>query len=84
MGERICELLGKDLEEPVLSVSIGVAAYPRDAESVGPLLYAADAALYEVKGKRIRFISVGLTGQASMKGKEREAGKPSQQASGKL
>ncbi len=84
VGERICELLGKDLEEPVLSVSIGVAAYPRDAESVGPLLYAADAALYEVKGKRIRFISVGLTGQASMKGKEREAGKPSQQASGKL
>lgn len=60
VGERIRELLRKDVEEPMLSVSVGVAAYPRDAESVGPLLYAADAALYATKEKRIRFVPVGL------------------------
>jgi diguanylate cyclase (GGDEF)-like protein/PAS domain S-box-containing protein len=84
VGDRICELLAKDVEEPVLSVSVGVAAYPGDAESVGPLLYAADAALYEMKGKRIRFMSLGFTRQASVHGGQREVGKPAQRASGKL
>jgi diguanylate cyclase (GGDEF)-like protein/PAS domain S-box-containing protein len=84
VGERICELLGKDAEEPELSVSVGVAAYPRDAESVGPLLYAADAALYEVKGKRIRFVSMGLKRRATANGELSEDGKSTQQASGKL
>ncbi|HMD10097.1 MAG TPA: diguanylate cyclase [Candidatus Acidoferrum sp.] len=84
VGERICELLGKDSEEPALSVSVGVAAYPRDAESVGTLLYAADAALYEVKGKRIRFVSMGLKRQAATNGELREECKSTKQASGKL
>jgi diguanylate cyclase (GGDEF)-like protein/PAS domain S-box-containing protein len=84
VGERICELLAKDQEEPVLSVSVGVAAYPRDAESVGPLLYAADAALYEMKGKRIRFLSVGLTRQGASDPELREGSKSVKQASGKL
>jgi diguanylate cyclase (GGDEF)-like protein/PAS domain S-box-containing protein len=78
VGERIRELLAKDVEEPVLSVSVGVAAYPGDAESVGPLLYAADAALYEVKGKRIRFVPLGFTRQASSHGAGPEAGNPAQ------
>jgi diguanylate cyclase (GGDEF)-like protein/PAS domain S-box-containing protein len=68
VGERIRELLRKDVEEPMLSVSVGVAAYPRDAESVGPLLYAADAALYETKGKRTKFVSTGLAMQPSNNG----------------
>jgi diguanylate cyclase (GGDEF)-like protein/PAS domain S-box-containing protein len=84
VGDRICELLAKDAEEPMLSVSVGVAAYPGDAESVGPLLYAADAALYAMKGKRIRFLPVGLTRQSSSNREQREAGKSAQQASGKL
>jgi diguanylate cyclase (GGDEF)-like protein/PAS domain S-box-containing protein len=84
VGERICELLAKDLEEPVLSVSVGVAAYPQDAESVGPLLYAADAALYGMKGKRIRFMPVGLARQSSSNGEQGEKGKSAQRASGKL
>jgi len=84
VGDRICELLAKDVEEPVLSVSVGVAAYPGDAESVGPLLYAADAALYEMKGKRIGFMSLGFTLQASVHGEQREVGKQAQRASGKL
>jgi diguanylate cyclase (GGDEF)-like protein len=84
VGERICELLAKDVEEPALSVSVGVAAYPQDAESVGPLLYAADAALYGMKGKRIRFMPVGLTQQLSSNGERRETGKSAQRASGRL
>jgi diguanylate cyclase (GGDEF)-like protein/PAS domain S-box-containing protein len=84
VGDRICELLAKDVEEPVLSVSVGVAAYPGDAESVGPLLYAADAALYEMKGKRIGFMSLGFTLQASVHSEQREVGKQAQRASGKL
>ncbi len=84
VGERICDLLAKDLEEPVLSMSVGVAAYPQDAESVGPLLYAADAALYAMKGKRIRFMPVGLTRQSASNGEQHETGKSAQRASGKL
>jgi diguanylate cyclase (GGDEF)-like protein/PAS domain S-box-containing protein len=84
VGERICELLRKDVEEPMLSVSVGVAAYPRDAESVGPLLYAADAALYERKGKQIKFVSMGLAMQPSNHGGGCEVSRSAQQASGKL
>src|SRR5437762_4832333 len=52
VGERICDLLAKDTEEPALSVSVGVAGYPSDAETIGTLLYAADRALYAMKAKR--------------------------------
>ena len=84
MGQRICDLLAKDMEEPVLSVSMGIAAYPGDAESVGPLLYSADAALYEMKGKRIGFVPVRPTRQVSMKAEQREVGKSAKQANGEL
>jgi diguanylate cyclase (GGDEF)-like protein len=49
---RICELLGRDAEEPALSVSIGIASFPREADTIGTLLYAADRALYATKEKR--------------------------------
>lgn len=84
VGERVCELLAKDEEEPVLSVSVGVAAYPRDAESVGPLLYAADAALYAMKGKQIKFVPVGVVRQPLGNRERHEVSKAAQQASGKL
>ena len=51
VGNRIRELLAKDDEAPELSVSVGVAAYPSDANTIGTLLYAADRALYEMKAK---------------------------------
>jgi len=51
VGQRICELLAKDTESPRLSVSVGVAGYPQDAETIGTLLYAADRALYAMKAK---------------------------------
>jgi diguanylate cyclase (GGDEF)-like protein/PAS domain S-box-containing protein len=49
VGQRIRELLAKDNEVPALSVSVGVAAYPSDANTIGTLLYAADRALYQMK-----------------------------------
>jgi len=52
VGQRICDLLAKDIEEPPLSVSVGVAGYPSDAETIGTLLYAADRDLYAMKAKR--------------------------------
>jgi diguanylate cyclase (GGDEF)-like protein/PAS domain S-box-containing protein len=52
VGQRICDLLAKDIEEPPLSVSVGVAGYPSDAKTIGTLLYAADRALYAMKAKR--------------------------------
>jgi diguanylate cyclase (GGDEF)-like protein/PAS domain S-box-containing protein len=52
VARRICELLEKDAEEPALSVSVGIASYPGEADSIGTLLYAADRALYAMKDKR--------------------------------
>jgi diguanylate cyclase (GGDEF)-like protein/PAS domain S-box-containing protein len=59
VARRICELLAKDAEEPTLSVSVGVASYPRDADTIGTLLYAADRALYAMKEKRSRAARAG-------------------------
>lgn len=56
---RICDLLAKDGEEPALSVSVGVASYPKDAETIGTLLYAADRALYSMKERRSRAARAG-------------------------
>jgi GGDEF domain-containing protein len=49
VGRRICELLSKDLEEPLLSVSVGAAVYPKDGATLEDLFQAADRALYEMK-----------------------------------
>ena len=54
VARRICDLLEKDPEEPPLSVSIGLASFPKDAGTIGTLLYAADKALYEMKAAQPR------------------------------
>src|SRR6266403_569594 len=59
VARRICELLANDAEEPALSVSVGVASYPKDADTIGTLLYAADLALYAMKDKRSRTARAG-------------------------
>jgi diguanylate cyclase (GGDEF)-like protein len=56
VAQRICELLEKEAEQPALSVSIGIASHPKDAETIGTLLYAADKALYAMKDKRPRAV----------------------------
>jgi len=59
VARRICGLLAKDTEEPALSVSVGVASYPKDADTVGTLLFAADRALYAMKDKQPRIARAG-------------------------
>ena len=49
VGHRIRERVGRDSEEPRISVSVGAAVYPLDGESRDELLGAADRALYEMK-----------------------------------
>ena len=49
VGKRICERLSSDLEEPLLSVSVGIAVYPEDGAAIDTLFQAADRALYEMK-----------------------------------
>jgi diguanylate cyclase (GGDEF)-like protein/PAS domain S-box-containing protein len=59
VARRICDLLTRDAEEPALSVSVGVASYPNDADTVATLLYAADRALYDTKDLKPRFARAG-------------------------
>lgn len=54
LARRICELLEREAEEPTLSVSVGISSYPKDADTIGTLLYAADKALYAMKHKQPR------------------------------
>jgi len=49
VAERISQRLAQDAEEPRLSVSIGVAEFPRDGATIEHLLSAADQALYNDK-----------------------------------
>jgi diguanylate cyclase (GGDEF)-like protein/PAS domain S-box-containing protein len=52
VARRVCDLLAEQAEEPALSVSVGIASHPKDAQTIGTLLYAADRALYAMKGRR--------------------------------
>jgi diguanylate cyclase (GGDEF)-like protein len=49
VATRIRERLSADAEEPALSVSAGIAAYPEDGDTAEKLLGAADRALYRMK-----------------------------------
>ncbi len=51
-AERICHSIANDGMGPTLSVSIGVAVYPRDGERIEALLRAADVAMYAVKTRK--------------------------------
>jgi len=46
---RICERLSMDREEPLLSVSVGIAAYPWDGKTPDALFQAAVRALHKKK-----------------------------------
>lgn len=49
VARRICDRLANDGREPKLSVSIGIAIYPQNGQTIDALLGAADAALYAIK-----------------------------------
>lgn len=50
VAQRITKKLAEDGEEPKLSVSIGMAVYPTDGETIHEILGAADRDLYRDKG----------------------------------
>jgi diguanylate cyclase (GGDEF)-like protein/PAS domain S-box-containing protein len=53
VGRRICERLSNDREEPLLSVSAGIAIYPEDGTTIEALFQAADRALYKMKARHV-------------------------------
>jgi diguanylate cyclase (GGDEF)-like protein len=64
VAKRICGLLANDGEEPWLSVSFGIAQFPRDGDAIAPLIRAADVALYAMKGERPRNAGAGRLSQS--------------------
>lgn len=54
VARRIFELLEAEAEQPLVSVSIGIASYPADADGIGTLLQTADKALYAMKAHNSR------------------------------
>jgi len=52
VAQRICDSIADDGMEPALSVSIGVAVYPQDGESIESLLRTADVAMYSMKASK--------------------------------
>jgi diguanylate cyclase (GGDEF)-like protein/PAS domain S-box-containing protein len=72
LARRICDLLEREAEKPALSVSVGIANYPKDADTIGTLLYAADRALYGMKDRRPRGVRAGtnsIENEYGLKGK---------------
>jgi diguanylate cyclase (GGDEF)-like protein/PAS domain S-box-containing protein len=53
VAQRICKSVANDGKGPKLSVSVGIAVYPQDGETIERLLSQADAALYSMKRRRI-------------------------------
>jgi diguanylate cyclase (GGDEF)-like protein len=49
VASRVRERLASEVEEPELSVSAGIAAYPEDGDTAEKLLGAADRMLYRMK-----------------------------------
>jgi len=62
---RICEQLANDGQQPLISVSVGLAVYPSDGTTIEKLLGSADRALYRMKGRgekklRLRHVAACL------------------------
>jgi len=58
VARRICESFANDGRIPKLSVSIGIAVYPKDGDKLDSLLGAADAALYSMKAMAPRWNAI--------------------------
>jgi len=54
VADRICHVLANDGQEPKLSVSVGLATYPKDGEETETLFAAAEQVLREMKEKTHR------------------------------
>ena len=52
VAQRICESVANDDKGPRISVSVGIAAYPQDGDTIEKLLGQADSSLYSMKRQR--------------------------------
>ncbi len=52
VARRVAERVARDSEQPAISVSTGVAVYPRDGATLETIRNAADRSLYETKPRR--------------------------------
>src|SRR5579864_4677613 len=52
VARRICESVANEGNGPKISVSVGIAVYPQDGETIESLLSQADSALYLMKRQR--------------------------------
>lgn len=57
VASRIRKRIATDMEEPTLSVSIGVSVYPQDGATMEDLLQAADRELYKSKSQNVELAS---------------------------
>jgi diguanylate cyclase (GGDEF)-like protein/PAS domain S-box-containing protein len=64
VARRVRHRLANDGREPKLSVSNGIAIYPKDGDKMDSLLGAADAALYSMKARTRRSHASGQTNTA--------------------
>jgi diguanylate cyclase (GGDEF)-like protein/PAS domain S-box-containing protein len=53
VARRICESVASDGNGPALSVSVGLAVYPQDGDTIENLLRRADSALYSMKQQKV-------------------------------
>ncbi|MGB9514296.1 MAG: diguanylate cyclase [Candidatus Acidiferrum sp.] len=53
VAQRMCESVANDDKGPRISISVGIAVYPQDGDSIEQLLNHADSALYLMKRQRI-------------------------------
>ena len=53
VARRVCESVTNDGKGPRLSVSVGVAVFPENGNTIESLLCEADSALYSMKRQRI-------------------------------
>ena len=60
VARRICDCVARDGELPPISVSVGVAVYAQNGETLEALVSAADQALYKTKGRTGRKLSVAM------------------------
>ena len=51
VANRVAELLAADTQQPLVSVSSGIASFPKDGDSAEALLNTADRMLYEAKNR---------------------------------
>jgi diguanylate cyclase (GGDEF)-like protein len=52
VARRVADRVARDGEQPAISVSVGVAVYPRDGATLETLLNTADRSLYDTKARR--------------------------------